>query len=348
MAFTMDAPPVRYVTTSDGVSLAYAIVGDGLPLIHLPMIFSHFSQWWGTGLRRVEFEALAERFQLLLYDGRGQGMSTRGVPSELPVESLDADLETVAALVSAPRFLLLTVSSHGLLAIRYVVRHPERVAGLVLWNYIDTKMASYAPAFRALAEADWETHLASQVFMNHPHSEPALVTRVMRASLSQSELIAMTGALRSTTAEGLLGQLRVPVLVLASRTGERARPNEEAGRWLAARIPKAELVLLDGSRGGWDPVDGVPPVVLAIEEFARALPDQSVSPIGTSTTGAGLSGREVEVLRLVAAGKSNQQIANELVISLNTVRRHVSNVFDKMGVANRAEAASYAHQNHLV
>jgi DNA-binding CsgD family transcriptional regulator/pimeloyl-ACP methyl ester carboxylesterase len=345
----MDAPPVRYVTTSDGISLAYAIVGDGLPLIHLPMIFSHFSQWWGTGLRRAQFEALAERFQLLLYDGRGQGMSTRGIPSDLTLESLDAELETVAALVRVPRFLLLTVSAHGLLAIRYAVRHPERVAGLVLWNYIDTKMASYAPAFRALAEADWETHLASQVFMNFPDREPALVTRLMRASLSQSELLAITGALRSATADGLLGQLRVPVLVLASRAGERARPNEEAGRWLAARIPKAELVLLDGSRGGWDSVDGgVPPAVLAIERFAKALPDQSASPKGTSSESAGLSGREVEVLRLVAAGKSNQQIADELVISLNTVRRHVSNVFDKTGVVNRAEAASFAHQNHLV
>jgi DNA-binding CsgD family transcriptional regulator/tetratricopeptide (TPR) repeat protein len=62
----------------------------------------------------------------------------------------------------------------------------------------------------------------------------------------------------------------------------------------------------------------------------------------------GLSQREVEVLRLVAAGKTNQQIADELVISLNTVARHVSNIFGKTGVANRAEAASYAHSRGLV
>jgi DNA-binding NarL/FixJ family response regulator len=53
-------------------------------------------------------------------------------------------------------------------------------------------------------------------------------------------------------------------------------------------------------------------------------------------------------LRLLAAGRSNQQIADELVISLNTVRRHVSNIFDKTGVANRAEAATYAARNGLV
>jgi DNA-binding NarL/FixJ family response regulator len=61
----------------------------------------------------------------------------------------------------------------------------------------------------------------------------------------------------------------------------------------------------------------------------------------------GLSVRELEVLRLLAAGRSNQQIADELVISLNTVRRHVSNVFDKTGAANRAQAAVYARDHGI-
>jgi DNA-binding CsgD family transcriptional regulator/tetratricopeptide (TPR) repeat protein len=62
----------------------------------------------------------------------------------------------------------------------------------------------------------------------------------------------------------------------------------------------------------------------------------------------GLSEREVAVLRLVAAGRTNQQIADALVISLNTVARHVSNIFGKTRVANRAEAASYAHRRGLI
>jgi ATP/maltotriose-dependent transcriptional regulator MalT len=61
----------------------------------------------------------------------------------------------------------------------------------------------------------------------------------------------------------------------------------------------------------------------------------------------GLSEREVEVLRLIAAGRSNKQIADELVISLNTVTHHVSNIFDKSGAANRTEAAAYAHRTGL-
>ena len=62
---------------------------------------------------------------------------------------------------------------------------------------------------------------------------------------------------------------------------------------------------------------------------------------------AGLTDRELEVLRLIAAGKTNKEIAEELVISLNTVARHVSNIFVKTGVANRAGAATYAAQHRL-
>ncbi len=62
----------------------------------------------------------------------------------------------------------------------------------------------------------------------------------------------------------------------------------------------------------------------------------------------GLSQREVEVLRLLSEGKSNREIGEELVITEGTVRRHVSNIFDKIGVANRTEAARYATLQGLV
>jgi DNA-binding CsgD family transcriptional regulator len=62
---------------------------------------------------------------------------------------------------------------------------------------------------------------------------------------------------------------------------------------------------------------------------------------------AGLTGREVEVLRLIAAGRSNRAIAEALFISPNTVLHHVSNIFAKTGVANRAEAAAYATRQGL-
>ena len=54
----------------------------------------------------------------------------------------------------------------------------------------------------------------------------------------------------------------------------------------------------------------------------------------------GLTGREVEVLRLLAIGRTNRQIADELVIALDTVARHVSNILNKTRTANRVEAAA--------
>jgi DNA-binding NarL/FixJ family response regulator len=62
---------------------------------------------------------------------------------------------------------------------------------------------------------------------------------------------------------------------------------------------------------------------------------------------AGLTGREVEVLRLIASGHSNRAIAQALLISPNTVLHHVSSIFVKTGVANRAEAAAYATRQGL-
>ena len=57
---------------------------------------------------------------------------------------------------------------------------------------------------------------------------------------------------------------------------------------------------------------------------------------------AGLSAREAEILALVAAGRSNRQIAAELVLSVHTVERHVANLYRKIGAHNRAEATAFA------
>ena len=62
----------------------------------------------------------------------------------------------------------------------------------------------------------------------------------------------------------------------------------------------------------------------------------------------GLSARELEVLRLVAAGATNRAIADELVLSVRTVERHVSNIFAKLRVGTRAAAAAYAHRHALM
>ncbi len=62
----------------------------------------------------------------------------------------------------------------------------------------------------------------------------------------------------------------------------------------------------------------------------------------------GLTEREAEVLRLVAAGKTNKQIAEDLYLSAKTVGRHMSNIFTKIGVNSRAAATSFAHRHGIV
>jgi DNA-binding NarL/FixJ family response regulator len=63
---------------------------------------------------------------------------------------------------------------------------------------------------------------------------------------------------------------------------------------------------------------------------------------------AGLTEREVEVLRLIAAGMTNNEIAAELFLSAKTVSRHLSNIFTKIGVSSRAAATAFAFEHDLV
>lgn len=66
------------------------------------------------------------------------------------------------------------------------------------------------------------------------------------------------------------------------------------------------------------------------------------------TRAGGLTARELQVLRLVAAGKTNRTIAGELFISIRTVDRHVSNILTKLGLSSRAAATAYAYENGLI
>jgi NarL family two-component system response regulator LiaR len=78
----------------------------------------------------------------------------------------------------------------------------------------------------------------------------------------------------------------------------------------------------------------------------KLLQELNLSPKKTSAAEP-LTGREVEVLRMVARGRSNRQIAEELVISLGTVRAHLSNILGKLHLASRTQATLYALREGL-
>jgi ATP/maltotriose-dependent transcriptional regulator MalT len=84
---------------------------------------------------------------------------------------------------------------------------------------------------------------------------------------------------------------------------------------------------------------GAAPDLAELDALAGAGPDRAVG---------GLTDREVEVLCLVAAGRTNREIATALVVSEHTVRRHLQNIFGKLGVSSRAAATAYAYRHNLV
>src|SRR5204863_5712572 len=87
----------------------------------------------------------------------------------------------------------------------------------------------------------------------------------------------------------------------------------------------------------------------AFEELGAA-PDVAAADTLAGSVGDthGLSARELEVLRLVASGKSNKEVAAALVISEHTVARHVQNIFIKLGLPSRTAAGAYAFEHDLV
>src|SRR5690606_4839385 len=88
----------------------------------------------------------------------------------------------------------------------------------------------------------------------------------------------------------------------------------------------------------------------------RLLSEFAPTPVGppprrdaaSSSLAEPLTPREVEVLRLVAAGLTNQEIADQLVVTLSTVKRHIANSYGKLGVGHRTEAIVRANALQLL
>ena len=95
---------------------------------------------------------------------------------------------------------------------------------------------------------------------------------------------------------------------------------------------------LDAARWAFEQLGAVP-------DLARA---QALSRKAAPKPAGGLTARELEVIRLVATGKTNRSIAADLFLSEKTVARHVSNIFTKLGLSSRAAATAYAYEHDLV
>jgi DNA-binding NarL/FixJ family response regulator len=138
---------------------------------------------------------------------------------------------------------------------------------------------------------------------------------------------------------------------------------------LAEGDPRAALPHLRKALAAWHELDApfeTARVRLLIADACRALGDEDSAQVelqaARETFDAlgvlpqiearrdmhGLTARELEVLRLVAAGRTNKAIADELVLSERTVDRHVSNILSKLRVASRAAATAYGYEHRLL
>jgi len=122
---------IRFCKTTDGVRLAYAIVGKGPPLVKASNWLSHVEYDWRSPVWRPFLEQLARNRTVIRYDERGCGLSDWNV-ADLSFESWVCDLETVADAINLKRFPLFGISQGGPIAVAYAVRHPERVSHLIL------------------------------------------------------------------------------------------------------------------------------------------------------------------------------------------------------------------------
>jgi DNA-binding CsgD family transcriptional regulator/pimeloyl-ACP methyl ester carboxylesterase len=177
-------------------------------------------------------------------------------------------------------------------------------------------------------------------------------SELQRAAATPAQAVAFLAASVRMDVRPLLSAVRVPTLVI-HRRGDQAVPIAK-GHELAMSIPGAQFLALEGRNHL--PLPGEPAaeeLCTAVEAFVAETP--AVAPpwaAGSESPAsapypAGLTGREVEVLQLLAAGRSTREIATCLVISEGTVERHITHLYGKIGAVNRADATSYAHWHGL-
>ena len=134
----------------------------------------------------------------------------------------------------------------------------------------------------------------------------------------------------------LLPGLALPTLVIRARRDRMIDFSE--GRELAARIPDARLVTLDSDNHITLADEPAWPVF--VEELTAFLaPDRVATPMPTGAVRS-LTGRELDVLRLVGQGRDNTEVAHALSLSVRTVERHLTSVYAKLGLTGRAARAA--------
>jgi pimeloyl-ACP methyl ester carboxylesterase/DNA-binding CsgD family transcriptional regulator len=346
-------PDIRFCTTPDGVKLAVGAYGRGAPLVRAATWLTHVEHDATSLLTKHWCEELARSNRYIAYDGRGCGLSDRR-PSDVSPEAWLSDLETVVDAMGLARFPLLGISMGAPIAVAYAVKHPDRVSRLLLLGgFHRSYFSSRNPDPRVLEEADvllksarlgWGAGSAPlrQVFVAKVLGEATAAQRQafdeqQRVTASPEMAERYLRAMFSLDVKDVASRVACPTLVCHSR-GDQLIFFEQ-GRKLAGLIPGARFVPLESQNH----------VPLPDEAAWHTFVAEMRSFLAADSAGAGsapatpiLTSRRLEVLRGVARGLTDKEIAHELSLSPRTVEMHVARILAVLACANRAQAVGKA------
>lgn len=248
---------VIFVRTGDGVHLAVATSGSGVPVVKAGNWLTHVEHDWSSPVSAPLLQVLSERFRLIRYDARGNGLSDWDV-QEVSFEANVRDLETVTDSLGLDRFALFGISQGAAAAVAYAVRNPERVTRLALHGSYPQGWARRGKA----EEIEKRAALATLIMHGWGQDNPAFrqifttlyvpeATREQIDAFNELQRISVTpeNAVRLMRAFGeiditeLLPLVKAPTLVLNSRH-DGVIPHEQ-GLAMARGISNARLVMLE-------------------------------------------------------------------------------------------------------
>jgi pimeloyl-ACP methyl ester carboxylesterase/DNA-binding CsgD family transcriptional regulator len=341
----------RFCIAPDGVRLAYAVAGEGPPLVKAGNWLTHLEYDRQSPVWRHWVTALSRGRMFLRYDERGCGLSDRELETAPTLDTYVGDLAAVVDAAGLERFALLGLSGGGPTAIEYAARNPERVSRLVLYgSYTRGRYrrgggeAEHARVLIELMRVGWGgtvpafRELFSSMFIPSAGEAQKRWYDEMQQASSTGEAAALLWRSRAETDVSTTARrVSQPALVLHARH-DRVVPYEE-GRRLASLLAKARFVTLDTDNHILQ--EGEPAWDLFRSEIGAFLDEDEETTVPAADLSE-LSEREREVLELVSTGMSNEQIAQRLVLSTRTVERHLSNVYAKLRLSGKSARAAAA------
>jgi len=337
---------VRYATV-DGRPVAWASVGTGPALVVGGWWCSHLGLDWKSEQFRRFVNLMASEHRVIRYDRPGAGLSDRSLPAPSTREQEVAVLAGLLDAIGLGTVSLFGGSSGSVVAAGCAAALPDRVNRIVLYGgYAHGADIASPPTRNAtvdIVRRHWGlgSRVLTDLFMpGASAAERADFAKFQRLAATPEQAAAELASIYRLDARDILGSVVAPTLVL-HRRGDRAIPFA-LGQDLASQIRGAHFLALEGDehfpwRGDLDAVAAATSNFL---QGRRPAPPIAAPP--TVRDRRQLSVRETEVLRLVASGRTDVQIARELALSTHTVHRHIANIRTKLDVPSRAAAAAWA------